>query len=104
MDGLVEVTGFGEGLVGEFGFLHLTPDVLDVVEHGRVFGQPFDGKVQLVRSATGSVRTASTPRNAAWAFTGAGPVGAALGRADWEVRRCYLRMRCRLNQRTISPR
>ena len=70
-------------------FLHLTPDVLDVVKHGRVFWQPFDGKVQLVRSATGSVRTASAPRNAAWAFTGAGPAATCASRdriPPWRIR------------------
>jgi len=28
--------------MGEFRFFHLTPDDLDVVEFGRIFGQPFD--------------------------------------------------------------
>jgi hypothetical protein len=44
MDGLVERSGVGEGLVGEVMGLEVAPDRLDVVEFGRVFRQPFDGE------------------------------------------------------------
>ena len=44
MDGLVERGGVGEGLVGEMMGLEVAPDELDIVEFGRVFGQPFDGE------------------------------------------------------------
>ena len=42
LDGLVEVFGAGEGLVGEVMPLHIAPSLLDVVEFGSVLWQPFD--------------------------------------------------------------
>ena len=42
VDGLVEVFGSGEGLVGEVMPLHIAPSLLDVVEFGGILGQPFD--------------------------------------------------------------
>jgi hypothetical protein len=44
MDGLIERAGVGEGVVGEAMGLEVAPDRLDVVEFGRVLGQPFDGE------------------------------------------------------------
>ena len=44
VDGLVERGDVGEGLVGEMMRLEVAPDRLDVVEFGRVFGQPLDGE------------------------------------------------------------
>src|SRR5215207_7382171 len=44
VDGLVEVFGSGEGLVGEVMPLHVAPSLLDVVEFGSVLWQPFDPK------------------------------------------------------------
>ena len=44
MDGTVEGVGVSEGLVGQMVRLEIAPDDLDVVELGRVFRQPFDGK------------------------------------------------------------
>src|SRR5437868_206367 len=44
VDGLVESGDVGEGLVGEVMRLEVVPDHLDVVEFGRVFGQPLDGE------------------------------------------------------------
>jgi hypothetical protein len=42
MDRLVERGEIGEGLMGEVMRLEIVPDDLDVIEFGRVFGQPFD--------------------------------------------------------------
>ena len=42
VDGLVEVCGIGEGLMGEVMRLEIAPDGFDVVEFGSVFGQPLD--------------------------------------------------------------
>jgi len=44
VDGLVERVDILEGLVGEMVGLEVAPDRFDVVEFGRVFGQPLDGK------------------------------------------------------------
>ena len=44
MDGSVESVGVGEGLVGEVMGLEVAPDRLDVIEFGRVLGQPFHGQ------------------------------------------------------------
>jgi hypothetical protein len=44
VNGLVEIVGAGEGLVGQMMGFEITPDGLDVVEFGRVLGQPFDGE------------------------------------------------------------
>ena len=44
MDGVVECVDVIEGLVGEMMRLEVAPDGLDVVQFGRVFGQPFDGE------------------------------------------------------------
>ena len=44
LDGVVEGGDVGEGLVGEMMRLEVAPDEFDVVEFGRVFGQPFDGE------------------------------------------------------------
>ena len=44
VDGLVECGDVGEGLVGEVMRLEVVPDHRDVVEFGRVFGQPLDGE------------------------------------------------------------
>src|SRR5579863_8509166 len=42
VDGVVECGDIGEGLMGEVMGLEVVPDHLDVVEFGRVFGQPFN--------------------------------------------------------------
>lgn len=42
MDGLVERGDVGKGLMGEVMRLEVVPDDLDVVEFGRVLGQPLD--------------------------------------------------------------
>ena len=42
VDGLVEVLGSGEGLVGEIMPLHIVPSLLDGVEFGSILWQPFD--------------------------------------------------------------
>ena len=47
MDGLIEVGGVGEGVVGEIVRFEIVPDNLDVVEFGRVFWQPLDGEPML---------------------------------------------------------
>ena len=44
VDGLVEVSGVGEGRVGEVVRLEVSPDAFDVVQFGCVFGQPLDGE------------------------------------------------------------
>ena len=44
MDGSVERVGVGEGLVGEVMGLEIVPDGFDVVQLGRIFGQPLDGQ------------------------------------------------------------
>ena len=44
VDGLVECVGVGEGLMGEVMGLEVAPNRLDVVEFGRIFGQPLDGE------------------------------------------------------------
>ena len=44
MDCLVEGVRVGEGLVGEMMRLEVAPDEFDVVQFGRVFGQPLDGE------------------------------------------------------------
>ena len=44
MNGPVEIVGVGEGLVGRMVGFEIAPDELDVVEFGRVLGQPFDGE------------------------------------------------------------
>ena len=44
VDGAIEVLGLGEGLVGQMMRFEIVPDDLDVVEFGRVLGQPFDGE------------------------------------------------------------
>jgi hypothetical protein len=44
VNGPVEVVGVGEGLVGEMVGFEIAPDGFDVVEFGRVLGQPFDGE------------------------------------------------------------
>jgi hypothetical protein len=44
MDGGVEFFGVGEGLVSEVMGFEVAPDGFDVVEFGRVFGQPLDGE------------------------------------------------------------
>jgi len=44
MDFPVEVVGVGEGLVSEVMGFEVAPDRLDVVEFGRVFGQPLHGQ------------------------------------------------------------
>lgn len=44
MDGSIESFGIGEGLVGQMMRFEIVPDNFDVVEFGRVFGQPFDGE------------------------------------------------------------
>ena len=42
VDGLVERGDVGKGLMGEVMRLEVVPDDLDVVEFGRVLGQPLD--------------------------------------------------------------
>ena len=42
MDGSIESFGIGEGLVGQMMGFEIVPDHFDVVEFGRVLGQPFD--------------------------------------------------------------
>ena len=49
MDGGIEVFCVGEGLVGEMMGFQVMPDNFDVVEFGRIFGQPFDGEPVLAR-------------------------------------------------------
>ena len=49
VDGAIEIVVIGEGLVGEMVRLEIAPDERDVVELGRVFWQPFDGKLVLAR-------------------------------------------------------
>lgn len=44
MDGSIESFGIGEGLVGQMMSFEIVPDNFDVVEFGRVLGQPFDGE------------------------------------------------------------
>ena len=44
VDGSIEIVGVGEGLVGQMMGFEIAPDGFDVVEFGRVFGQPFDGE------------------------------------------------------------
>ena len=44
MDGSIESFGIGEGLVGQMKGFEIVPDHFDVVEFGRVLGQPFDGE------------------------------------------------------------
>ena len=44
MDGCVEGFSIGESHVGEVIGLEVMPDGLDVIEFGRIFWQPFDGK------------------------------------------------------------
>ena len=44
MDGLFERGGVGEGLVGEVIGFEIVPDRLDIIEFGRILGQPFDGE------------------------------------------------------------
>ncbi len=44
MDGAIEMVVVGEGVVGQMVRLEIARDDLDVVELGRVFRQPFDGK------------------------------------------------------------
>src|SRR5208337_3978538 len=44
VDGFVECGDVGEGLMGEMMRLEVMPDDFDVVEFGRVFGQPLDGE------------------------------------------------------------
>ena len=44
MDRTVERGDIGEGLMGEVMRLEIVPDDLDVIEFGRVFGQPFNGE------------------------------------------------------------
>ena len=44
VNGPVEIVGVGEGLVGQMMGFEIAPDELDVVELGRVLGQPFDGE------------------------------------------------------------
>ena len=44
MDGPIESFGVGEGLVGQMMRFEIVPDNFDVVEFGRVLGQPFDGE------------------------------------------------------------
>src|SRR5271157_3161848 len=82
--------------VGEVIGFEIVPDRLDIIEFGRILGQPFDncerlmrtpsrasisarrrGIVQLRRSATGSSSKGVATRKAASLFTGAGP-GATL--------------------------
>lgn len=42
MDSLVEKRWVSEGLVRQMTSLQITPDDLDVIEFGRIFGQPLD--------------------------------------------------------------
>ncbi len=44
MDRLIERADVGEGLMSEVMGLEIVPDDLDVVEFGRIFGQPLNGK------------------------------------------------------------
>ncbi|MGY3614113.1 hypothetical protein ACVJGD_000309 [Bradyrhizobium sp. USDA 10063] len=44
VDGSIESFGIGEGLVGQMMSFEIVPDNFDVVEFGRVLGQPFDGE------------------------------------------------------------
>ena len=44
MDGSIESFGIGEGLMGQMMRFEIVPDHFDVVEFGRVLGQPFDGE------------------------------------------------------------
>ena len=44
MDRLVERGDVGEGLMGEVMSLQIVPDDLNVIELGRVFGQPLNGE------------------------------------------------------------
>ena len=42
MDGLIEILGIGESLMGEMTGFEIAPHPFDVVEFGCVFGQPLD--------------------------------------------------------------
>jgi len=44
VDGTVERIGVGEGLMGAVMGFEIVPDQLDIVEFGRILGQPFDGE------------------------------------------------------------
>jgi hypothetical protein len=44
VDGSVESLDIGEGLVGQMMRFEIAPDNFDVIEFGRILGQPFDGK------------------------------------------------------------
>src|SRR5580700_774732 len=44
VNGLIEIVAVGEGLVSQMMGFEIAPHGLDVVEFGRVLGQPFDGE------------------------------------------------------------
>ena len=44
VDRLVERVDVGEGLMGEVMRLQIVPDDLDIIEFGRIFGQPLNGE------------------------------------------------------------
>ena len=62
MDGLFEIFGVAECSVGEMMGFQVAPDSFDVVEFGRVFGQPFDIQPMVARRERGPCRLAGVDR------------------------------------------
>lgn len=63
VDGLVEDVCAGEGLMGEIVGFEVAPDGFDVVEFGRVFGQPFDAQPMGAGGERGPGRLAGMDRS-----------------------------------------
>jgi hypothetical protein len=62
MDCGIKGFGIGECLVGEMMSFEITPDAFDIVEFGRVFGQPLDGEPMLAGGKCGQRRLAGVDR------------------------------------------
>ena len=62
MDGPVEDVCVGEGLMGEIVGFQVSPDGFDVVEFGRIFGQPLNSKPMVAGGQRGPGRLAGMDR------------------------------------------